>query len=131
MGVFFLGFLLSAVSFLCMDEAEGMDGGEGMEPTEADVAEPDQDDPLVGFLFAVGAAGVLIAMASLMVKCLRCLFKCMCGNSCASGKYPGEAMGEAETQTRTVVELGSEEEGALTKVYIGLPASHEDVPALR
>merc|ERR1712146_604685 len=108
----FLCLALSLVTLLCMDsQDEDMEAArsEMVEPTPQE--DPMGEDPLAGFLFSVAAAGFLMAIATLVVKCF-------CGKRCAASKYPGEG------ETRTVTE--PESEGKLTKVYIGLPASSED-----
>ena len=56
-----------------------------------------------------------------MRQCLRCFYKRCCRCDKADAEYPG-----ASNKERLIKREGSE----LTVVYVGLPASPEDVPAL-
>jgi len=138
-GTCFLVSLFSAVISLC-DGGMDMDGDEGMngmvmtdadgnqilvqgEGEEAMSSPPPEADPLAGFFFSIFFGFLLIMTCTLCCKCLRCLYKQCCKCEGKAAEYPGAAKGNNE---RLLRREGTE----LTVVYVGLPASPEDVPAL-
>ena len=136
----FLVSLFSTVIGLCgggegmegMD-MEGADGSEYQGETEGegevgvfgDEEAMPESDPLAGFFFSIFFGFLLIMTCSLCCKCLRCLYKqcCLCEGNPRAAEYPGAAKSNTE---RLLRREGTE----LTVVYVGLPASPEDVPAL-
>lgn len=122
--------IIGAASGLCHhhDDAEMMEpeGGEPVwdeEEYEAHAAAQDDTSPLAGFLFSIFFGFMLIMTCNLLCKCVRalCVKCCGCGPRAAAATYPG-----AKQPRQLLRKEGNE----VTVVYVGLPASAEDVPPI-